>query len=344
MMRKTSMKKTRYTPRNANVRSTLMKRTALALILIVTILAVTTIAVLFAAKPSPSSDNPDEKTLFIESFNPTTIGSNVTGGSIVLVNPTNENFENLTLKIKIDDSELIVPFLRLLKPLPVEEPFSAYSVPITQISIASNQNETVQLYLFDPDQNEPPFYETIVTVQTFSSHIIRFYITQNTFGDVINGQSLIIPQEKAYLQITGYSSIEHDNNTWHEYFNSSTNQYEYVNDQPNFYQQYYQSRFFPLDPSSYNWAKTLNQLGEHYFNVTVYNNNTFAVNGIVLNSGEGSVASALPDTVLQPDETYTFPVQVSGENWWSANSVNQLSNFFPAYSSGDLINEIKAQK
>ena len=305
-----------------------MKKTALALILIVTILAVTAIAVLFAAKPS---------SLFIESFNPTTIGSNVTGGSIVLVNPTNENFENLTLKIKIDDSELIVPFLRLLKPLPVEEPFSNYSVPITQISIEPNQNETVQLYLFDPDDMEPPLYETILNVETFSSHIFRFYITKNTFGDVINGQSLTIPQEKAYLQITGYSSIEHDNNTWHEYFNSSTNQYEYVNDQPNFYQQYYQSRFFPLDPSSYSWAKTLNpQLGEHYFNVTVYNNNTFPVNGVVLISGGGYAEEALPDKVLQPDETYTFPVQVNGENWWSVDSVNQLSNFFPAYASGDL--------
>ena len=40
----------------------------------------------------------------------------MTGGSIVLVNPTNENFENLTLKITIDDSEIIVPCLRLNAP------------------------------------------------------------------------------------------------------------------------------------------------------------------------------------------------------------------------------------
>ena len=144
-------------------------------------------------------------------------------------------------------------------------------------------------------------------------------------------------QEKAYLQITGYSSIEHDNNTWHEYFNSTTNRYEYVNDQPNFYQQYHHSAFFPLDPSSYNWAKSMNQLGEHYFNVTVYNNSTFSVNGIALFSASGSVAFAFPDYVLHSNETYTFPVQVNGENWWSVETVYQLSNFFPAYASGNLI-------
>ena len=306
-----------------------MKRKALILTLVVTVLVLIIVAVLYVVKPNPSSsDNPYQKILFIASFSPSTFGSKVTGGSIVLVNPTNENFENLTLKVKIDDSDLIAPFLRLLKP------------PITQISIASNQNETIQIYLFDPDQNEPPFYETSVNVQTFCSHIFRFYLTQNTFGDIISGQSFVIPQEKAYLQITGYSSIEHSNNTWHEYFNSSRNRYEYVNDQPNFYQQYHHSRYYyPLDSSSYNWAKSLNQIGEHYFNVTIFNNSSFSVKGIALFGGEDYGAFALPDKILQPNETYTFPVQVSGENWWSVENVNQLSNFFPAYAyaSGDLI-------
>jgi hypothetical protein len=316
-----------------------MKKTTLAVMLIVTILVLTIVAILFVERLSISLvNNSDQNGLFIASFSPVTIGSNVTGGSIVLVNPTNKNYENLTLSVRIDDSGLIVPILRLVKPLPVEEPFSNYSVPITQISIEPNQNETIQLYLFDPSQNETAkLYQTMVDVQTFSSHVFRFYITQNTFGDIVNGQPLTIPQEKAYLQIIGYSSIEHDNNTWHEYFNSSIKKYEYVNDQPNFYQQYYQSRFFPLDPSSYKWAKMLNQLGEHYFNVTVYNNNTFPVKGITVFGGGGSVASALTDKALQPGETYAFPVQVSGENWWSVDSVNQLSNFFPAYATGDLI-------
>jgi hypothetical protein len=315
-----------------------MKRNVLALTVIVTVLVLMVVAVLFVVKPNQfSSNNHEQKNVLIDSFSPTTFGSNVTGGTIVLVNPTNKSFENLNLTAKIDDYEPVVPILRMFKPLPVEEPFSNYSVPITQISIKPNQNETIQLYLYDPSNNEPPFYQTIVNVQTFSSHVIRLYLTQNTFGDIINGQSFTISQEKAYLQITGYSSIEHDNNTWHEYFNSTTNRYEYVNDQPNFYQQYHHSAFFPLDPSSYNWAKSMNQLGEHYFNVTVYNNSTFSVNGIALFSADGSVAFAFPDYVLQPNETYTFPVQVNGENWWSVETVYQLSKFFPAYASGNLI-------
>jgi hypothetical protein len=281
--------------------------------------------------------------LFIESFSPSTIGSNVTGGTFVLVNPTNKNFENLTLTIKIDDSPLIAPNLRLQMHLPIDTPFDNYNVPITQISIEPNQNKTIQLYLYDPSQNETSqLYQTNVSVQTFSSHILRFYITQETFGDVVNGQSLTIPQEKAYLQITGYSLIEHDNDTWHQYFNSSKNRYEYVNDQPNFYQQYHHSEFYPMESSSYNWAKTLNQLGEHYFNVTVFNNSTFPVQKIAFNLGEGGVAFA-SDKIVQPNETYIFPVAAGGQNWWSVGSVNQLSNFYPAqaYASGDLTNRIE---
>ena len=87
--------------------------------------------------------------------------------------------------------------------------------------------------------------------------------------------------------------------------------------------------------------KTLNQLGEHYFNVTIFNNSSFPVKGIAFFGGEGSAAFALPDKILQPNEIYTFPVQVGGKNWWSVDNVNQLSNFFPAqaYASGDLTDE-----
>ncbi|MCW4045600.1 MAG: hypothetical protein NWE94_08810 [Candidatus Bathyarchaeota archaeon] len=286
---------------------------------------------------SSSSDNPEQKTLLVESFNATTIGSKVIGGNIVLINPTNKSFENLTLTVKIDDSEPIVPILRLIKPLATGATFNHYLVAITQISIESNQNETIQLYLYNPDKMEPPFYETSVNVQTFSSHVIRFYLTQNTLGDIINGQPFTIPQEKAYLQITGYSSIEHDNDTWHEIFNSTRNRYEYINDKPNFYQQYHHSAFFPLDPSSYNWAKSLNQIGEHYFNVTIFNNNTFPVGKVTLNFGDGGVEMALQDKIIQPNETYVFPIAVSGKDWSSVENVNQLSNFFPAYASGDLV-------
>jgi hypothetical protein len=324
-----------------------MKKTAVAITLIVAILAVITIVFVFAAKPNLFPfDNSDQKTLSIASFTPSTIGSKVTGGKVVLVNPTNKSFENLTLTIKIDDSELIAPILRLWKNLPDDDykNFSSYNVPITQISIEPNQNETIQLYLFDPSQiNASQPYLTSVNVQTFSSHIISFYITQNTLGDVVNGQSLTIPQEKAYLQIIGYSSIEHDNDTWHEYYDRASNRYEYVNDQPNFYQQYHHSEFFPIDSSLYNLSKTRNALGEHYFNITVLNNNTVPVEKIAVDLGTGRVVYALPDKILQPNETYVFPVAVDGTNAWNVDNVNQLSYFssLQSYATGDLIDSQK---
>ena len=327
-----------------------MKKTFLALTLIVTILVLTTIAALFVVKPSPFSfDNSDQKTLFIASFSPENSGHGryVTGGRIVLVNPTNKNFENLTLTVTIDNSELIVPSLRFRMRLPigVEPPIDNAEALVTQINSEPYQNETIRFFLFETDQNESYYYGTNVNVQTFSSHVFRFYITQNVFGEIINGQSFTIPREKVYLQITGYSSIVHDNNTWNEYFNSATNRFEYINDQPNFYQQYHYSRYYyPMDPSSYDWGKTLNQMGEHYFNVTILNNCSFPVNGIGLfdglaDIGVGFEAFALPDEILQPDEIYTFPVPVGGENWWIVDSVYQLSSFFPAYAfaTDDLI-------
>jgi hypothetical protein len=314
-----------------------MKRKALALTLVVTIFVVTTLAVLLVVKPNPSSyDNPDQKALYIASFSPQLYGNIIIGGYVVLVNPTNRYFCNLNLTVEVDDLKLIVP--RLL--MTVEGNFS-WRLPVTTIAIDPHQNETIDLLFGILDLGTFTSYFGDVQIEPFSSHVIKFYVSQNKFGDVINGQALTIPQKKAYLQILGYSSIEHSNNTWHEYYNSSTNRYEYVNDQPNFYQQYHY--FFPLDLASYNWAKSLNQIGEHYFNVTIHNNSTFPVKGIVLfggsPNGEGSMAFALSDMILQPNETYVLPVQASGKNWWSVENVYQLSNFFPAYAyaSGDLV-------
>jgi hypothetical protein len=276
-----------------------------------------------------SSLTSNQNGLFVESFTPTTLGSSVIGGRITLVNPTDKTFENLTLSLKIDDSEIITPNMTLWVSLPIDEPFKNRSVPITQISIEQDQNETIGLYLYDPEQNEPPFYQTSTDIQTFSSHTIKFYITQNTFGDIINGQSLTIPQQKAYLQITDYSPVEHSNDTWHQHFNSSTNRYEYINDQPNFYQQYHQSAYYPMTPTSYNWAKVYNQLGENYFNVTIYNNSTFPVKAITLfggssPDGQSILGSALMNYVLQPNEMYVFPVSASAIPLYS-------------YAGGDLI-------
>jgi len=276
-----------------------------------------------------SSLTSNQNSLFVESFTPTVLGSSVIGGRITLANPTDKAFKDLTLSLKIDASELITPNMRLWMPLPIDEPFKNRFVPLTQISIEPGQNVTIGLYLYDPDQNEPPFYQTSVNIQTFSPHTIEFYITQNTFGDIINGQSLIIPQQKAYLQITGYSPVEHSKDTWHQHFNSSTNRYEYINDQPNFYQQYHQSTYYPMTPMSYWAAKAYNQLGNSYFNVTIYNNSTFAVSAITLfggssPDGQSILGSALMNYVLQPNETYVFPVSASATPLYSYISGNLI--------------------
>jgi len=318
-----------------------LSRMAVTILAVMVVMGLAAVLLVGEFGDSPLDDR-GQSGVFIESFSHTTLGSKVTGGSIVLVNPTEKNFENLTLTITIDDSEPIAPFLRSLKPLSIEGPFSNYSFLITQVSIAPDQNKTIQLYLYDPRQNEPPFPQTFMDVQTFSSHVIRFYVTKDAFGDVINGQAFMIPQEKAFLKITSYSPVEHSNDTWHEYYNESKKRYEYVNDQPNFFQR--NSEFFPLVPNSYNWAKTLNQIGEHYYNVTILNNSTFPVKGIAYcPNGEGSIALAAADMILQPNATFVLAVQTSGENWCSAETVYQLSNFSPAEAcvSGDLIDDQK---
>lgn len=310
---------------------TRVKRKVLALTLIVAILVMIIIAALVAekAKPSSSSDS-DQNGLFIASFSPNFYGNdflgiNATGCKIVLVNPTSRYFENLTLTVKVDNSNFTVPNLMLSRSITVDNRNFSTAFPVNEIGIDPYQNETISLDL------------SALEITSFNSHVLRIYLSQNTFGDVINGQLLTIPQKKAYLQIVGYSLIQHDNYTWHEYYNSTTNRYEYVNDQPNFYQQNHS--FLPLDPTSYNWSRAINQIGEHYFNVTVYNNNTFPVKGIALFSGESFVAFASSDTILQSNESYTIAVQASGENWWSVEDVYHLSDFFPDSASaiGDLI-------
>ena len=308
-----------------------MKRKTIALTLIVTILVLTIIAVLFVEKPSPSSfDNPDQNSLFIASFHPILYGNIIRGGNITLVNPTNRYFDNLQLTAKVDDLNITITYLRetiTCNAYDVRNESIQVTLPhnLTEISIEPYQNKSIQFNFADSD------------ITVFSPHEVKLYILHNTLGDIIDGQSFMIPQKKAYIQIIGYSSIEHSNNTWHEYFNTTTNRYEYINDQPNFYQQIH--NFFPLTPSSYDWAKSLNQIGEHYFNVTVFNNSSFPVKAIALFSGESFVAFALPDKILQPNENCTFPVQAAGENWWSVENVYHLSNFFPAYAyvSGDLV-------
>ena len=96
-------------------------------------------------KTQPSSfNNSDQNSLFIASFSPEIYGNNVTGGNIILVNPTSRYFDNLTLTAKVDDSKLIVPSLRLW--LPTNDKLNA-SIPQTRIIIEPYQNETIHLDL-----------------------------------------------------------------------------------------------------------------------------------------------------------------------------------------------------
>jgi hypothetical protein len=176
-----------------------------------------------------------------------------------------------------------------------------FSTPITSISIEPDQKETISLSFPSPYSFQ------------FSSHNLTIYISQNNFGDIINGQSLTVPQTEAYLQIVRYSPVETDYNTYHEYFNSTLNAYRYVNDNPNFCQRY-RNYSWEVYTDTYHLASHMNVLDETYFNVTVFNNNTFPVNSVTL---LGQIPSrgtymndwrALIDYVMQPNETYLFPV------------------------------------
>lgn len=298
----------------------------LAIFLVIIIVATLVIIRADFAQPKQEKQN----FLFISSYIPEQWGLNVTSGDIVLVNPTSTSYDNLNMTIKVDDSDLILPDLRLwhfnvtLQVTPNRQETGNYSIPISTISINPNQNETINVSV--------PSLETSL----LTSHNLRIYLSQNKFGDVIDGQSIVIPQVIAYLQINEFSQVETNNNTWHEYYNSTTGRNEYINDQPNFCQQYFQSSFYPLDPQSYNWAFALNQLDETYFNVTVYNNNTFPVKALMLLGGSSPniqsymnsayLASANSNDIIQPNETYVFPVPLTTVPQYGSVIGNLISN------------------
>lgn len=197
-----------------------------------------------------------DDSLIIKSFSAVTYGDNITGGTLVISNPTHESFENLTLNLRIENSQPITPYLRLVMPLAADPPFANHSVPITKVSIDPDQNMTLQVLLYNPEQNTPAFYNASITAQTYSPHLIAIYLTQSSFGDIIDGQTFTVPQQKAHLQIVEYSPVEHSQSTWHRFFNTSTQRDEYINDQPNYLQTYSQS-YYPLDDFSYIFAKSI---------------------------------------------------------------------------------------
>ena len=122
----------------------------------------------------------------------------------------------LNLAFEVDVLKLIVPDLLLAVGGNLGR-----RIPLNRInkllSIEQYQNETISLLFGILDRDTFLSYFGDAQIDTFSSHVIKFYVSQNKFSDLINGQSFTIPQKKAYLQILGYSSIEHSNDAWHEY-------------------------------------------------------------------------------------------------------------------------------
>lgn len=258
----------------------------------------------------------DQGSLYVADYIPCTYSDNSTYGDIVLVNPTSKTYSNLTLTIQVDDQEQIKPTLRLwttntslVYPNSFLENASPYrlmmnsSILIETVSIGSNQNATLNLN-----------FQSTHTFR-FSPHNLTVYLSKDSLGDVINGQSLTMPQTEVYLQIVDLSPIHYDNDTHHIYYNETSNDdYIYINDNPNFLQRYH-NYTWKIGTANYAMAANMDVLGEFYFNVTVHNNSTFPVSGVVL---FGQILSrdnhivdwgrALPNYVLQPGETYVFPV------------------------------------
>jgi hypothetical protein len=126
-------------------------------------------------------------------------------------------------------------------------------------------------------------------------------------------QSSQTTQTELYLEIVSYSSIHSDNDTYHKYFSSSQSRYVYRNDNPNFCQRY-RNQSWEIGMSTYGMAAEMGVLGVRYFNVTVHNNSSFILNSIKLfgqlpSSGNYTFTwPAIAKDVLQPGETYLFPV------------------------------------
>jgi hypothetical protein len=248
------------------------------------------------------------------SHNNNSFTEGTTQGNIVLVNPTSTSLSNLKLAIQVDGSEITYPSLRLWdsnytlntpnsfsQSVHLFEDITNFSTPIALISIKAIQQETVSLSI--PSQHS----------FLFSSHNLKVYISQNNFGDIIRGQLLIVPQTQAYLQVMKYSSVETDD-TYHLHYDTSYKEDMMILDNPNFFQRYHNETGYPIYPENYGLMRAMGVLGDTYFNVTVFNNNTFPVDSVALQGQIPSqetyrtIGGALIDYVMQPNETYYFPV------------------------------------
>ncbi len=208
-------------------------------------------AILFVEKANvASASNHTRTNLYVASYisgpwsswsGSTTATVGVTEGNIVLVNPTSNSFSNLTLAIQVDNSDVINPSLGLwdsnyelnspntfFQSEELWRDMQNFSTPITSITIGPNQKANISLSI----PSSISF--------SFSSHNLKIYVSQNNFGDIINGQLLIVPQTEAYLQIVNFSVVESDEGTYHQYYNNTLNSNMVaVAYNPNFYHRYY---------------------------------------------------------------------------------------------------------
>jgi hypothetical protein len=281
----------------------------------VVVLCIVLIAVLVVELTSNTLGTEGENTrLYVSSYVSGPNFSNSTVGNLVLVNPTSDSLQNLTIAIQVDGCPPIVPTLRLWNSnynltMPGSQLQSEllnidsinFSSPATSICIEPKQKAAINLVFPSPES------------LSFSSHNLTVYVSQENFGDLINGAQVTIPQTRAYLQIESFSSIVTDQDTYHEYFNSTLNDYLYINDNPDFCQRYF-NHSWQIHPGNYHLAAYMGVLQVTYFNVTVYNNNTFPVNSVMLVGQIPSRGSCMTTWgaqsyhVIQPKETYVFPV------------------------------------
>jgi len=193
------------------------------------------LVVLFATQLEDNSPKP-----YVAGYIPGFYSNNSTYGNIVLVNPTSNTLSNLNMTIQVDNSELILPTLRLWHSnytvnMPSSHKESSnlsmdvknFSTPITTINIEPNQNLTINFG-----------FSTLDTFQ-FSDHNLTIYLSQHSFGDIINGQTLTIPQTEVHIQILSYSQIHIDYDTYHKVYSQTRQTYVYRNDNPNFLQRYF---------------------------------------------------------------------------------------------------------
>jgi hypothetical protein len=293
-----------------------------SLVTAIAIICIVFMAVLFVGKSNVASASSDEHNiLYVASYIPgpwshTNYSSTTEGktqGNIVFVNPTRNSFNNLNMTIRVDGSETINPALRLwdsnyslktpnsfFESVKLLQDIQNFSTPITSINLDANQKETISLNIPSPISFG------------FNSHNLTIYISQNSFGDVINAQSLIVPQTQAYLQIVNFSAEESDEGTYHQYYDSTQkSNMVTVAYNPNFYQRCHNISSENYYADNFALMHYMGALDYSYRNVTVFNNNTFPVNSVTVFGQEPYRTGALIDYAIQPSETYLFPISDS---------------------------------